>query len=46
LRPLTLAQTGGLAITVENEFDHYNPAQPDMAASWSSYLDLVFWHTL
>lgn len=34
------------AIMVENEFDHYNPAQPDMAASWSSYLDLVFWHTL
>lgn len=34
------------AITVENEFDHYNPAQPDMAASYSSYLDLVFWHTI
>ena len=32
-------------ISVENEFDHYNPAQPDMAATWSSYLDLVIWHT-
>lgn len=34
------------SITIENEFDHYNPAQPDMAATYSSYLDIVFWHTL
>lgn len=33
------------SIAVENEFDHYNPAQADMAATWSSYIDLVIWHT-
>lgn len=41
-RSTTTIQT----ISIENEFDHYNPAQPDLAASWSSYLDIVIWHTL